>query len=333
MGICESSNNDKNDNIISKNEIKDIKNEESETQAIDKTQKKKLEFDSLNQNSSLKLKKNSNNLPKLDIYERSIAKKSESSQTNQAKSDFSSNLTEEEIIIKGEINRKCPNKEKDFDNNSFMKLVKNNGGIILNEDFPNNSENNNNFKVDIIKNDLNKENLSEIKSHNSTNINGKSINSSTFTFFNDKKNKNYIRNTLKRDKMTVYSMKERIKIDKNIKNDNKSLYSAKTINPKINFNKYLNGIFNTDNFKNNHNNNNLYNYVNQGNFLTNAYNNNNYNYHKNSLISNHNNMTYDSTSDDLMGSFIGIPKIDERIPETDLNYGMNYEDIISDLSS
>ena len=44
-------------------------------------------------------------------------------------------------------------------------------------------------------------------------------------------------------------------------------------------------------------------------------------------------MTNDSSSVGLMDSLIEIPQIDERIPESDLNYGVHCEDIISDLSS
>ena len=53
---------------------------------------------------------------------------------NKTASIFSSGQTEEELIIRGEINKNCKNKEEDFDNISFKKLVKNNGGIIIKKD-------------------------------------------------------------------------------------------------------------------------------------------------------------------------------------------------------
>ena len=54
-------------------------------------------------------------------------------------------------------------------------------------------------------------------------------------------------------------------------------------------------------------------------------------YEKDSLVSNLNNVTNDSTNEDLMGSFISIPKNDDWIPEDDLNIGENIDDI-SNLS-
>ena len=59
-------------------------------------------------------------------------KKSEYSQfNNKTVSAFSAEKTEEEVIVKGEINKECKNKEEDFDNNSFKNLIKNNGGIVI----------------------------------------------------------------------------------------------------------------------------------------------------------------------------------------------------------
>ena len=71
--------------------------------------------------------------PELEKYERSMfisGKRSEYSQYNKT-SIFSSGKTEEEIIIRGEINKEAKNKEEDFVNNSFKQLVQNNGGIII----------------------------------------------------------------------------------------------------------------------------------------------------------------------------------------------------------
>ena len=43
----------------------------------------------------------------------------------------SSGISEEEIIIKGEINKEAKNKEEDFVNNSFKQEIQNKGGIII----------------------------------------------------------------------------------------------------------------------------------------------------------------------------------------------------------
>ena len=337
MGICESANDDKNENNQSKNESKIIKNETSDISSIENDKNYNFKHDSIKTKNSEEPRTNSNICPRLDRYERSFGKKSETSQYNNTKSEFSSNLTEEEIIIKGEINKNCPNKEKDFDNNSFKKLIKNNGGIILKEDldFQSNSQNSNNIVDKINYNDSNKENISDISFKQNT----KSVNS-TVGLVNGKKNKIYSLSELSRDKITNNSLKDkRIISDNNSRNNNKSFYSNKTINPKINMNKYLNGIFNTDTLRYNNNNNKFLNRnINRDNIPTIVNNNNlNNNIHKyekkNSLISNHNNMTNDSSSVGLMDSLIEIPQIDERIPESDLNYGVHCEDIISDLSS
>ena len=338
MGICESANDDKNENNQSKNESKIIKNETSDISIIENDKNYNFKHDSKKTKNSEEPRTNSNICPRLDRYERSFGKKSETSQYNNTKSEFSSNLTEEEIIIKGEINKNCPNKEKDFDNNSFKKLIKNNGGIILKEDLDlqSNSQNNNDIIDNINYNGSNKENNSDI----SFKPNTKSVNSNV-SFINGKKNKIYSLSEISRDKITNNSLKDkRINSDNNSRNNNKSFYSNKTINPKLHLNKYLNGIFNTDTLRYNNKKNNqfLNRNTNRDNIPT-TNNNNNLNNNickyekKNSLISNHNNMTNDSSSDNLMDSFIEIPQIDERIPESDLNFGVHCEDIISDLSS
>ena len=338
MGICESANDDKNENNQSKNESKIIKNETSDISSIENDKNYNFKYDSIKTKNSEDPRTNSNICPRLDRYERSFGKKSETSQYNNTKSEFSSNLTEEEIIIKGEINKNCPNKEKDFDNNSFKKLIKNNGGIILKEDLDlqSNSQNNNDIIDNINYNGSNKENNSDI----SFKPNTKSVNSN-ISFINGKKNKIYSLSEISRDKITNNSLKDkRINSDNNSRNNNKSFYSNKTINPKLHLNKYLNGIFNTDTLRYNNKKNNqfLNRNTNRDNIPT-TNNNNNLNNNickyekKNSLISNHNNMTNDSSSDNLMDSFIEIPQIDERIPESDLNFGVHCEDIISDLSS
>ena len=99
--------------------------------------------------------------PELAKYERSLyqsGKKSEFSDHNNKTSIFSSGRSEEEIIIKGEINKEAKNREEDFANNSFKQLVKNQGGIILN-----NNDSNDSLKANYSF-DLSKGNISEIYS-------------------------------------------------------------------------------------------------------------------------------------------------------------------------
>ena len=120
--------------------------------------------------------------------------------------------------------------------------------------------------------------------------------------------------------------------------DKKSHYSCKTINPKLSIKKYLNGVFNTE-LEGNNISNNRYKFIKNNSLNINCqsinngiYNNHNFNmnyYQKDSIFSNINNMTNESTNEDLMGSFISIPKNDETIPE----YDLKEEDIISNISS
>ena len=42
-----------------------------------------------------------------------------------------SSQNEEEVIIRGEVNKNIINKEADFNNNDFKNLIKNNWGIIV----------------------------------------------------------------------------------------------------------------------------------------------------------------------------------------------------------
>ena len=60
--------------------------------------------------------KNSNKHPLLEKYEPSLAKTSEIENTNFDKSEVISKSNGVEIIIRGQINSYCFNKENDFDN-------------------------------------------------------------------------------------------------------------------------------------------------------------------------------------------------------------------------
>ena len=339
MGICESANNAKKDTEKYKDEKNHEKYQNSEVSdfKIDpedehrlKTLKNKELKKSLSKNIKL------TNCPKLDKYERSLAKKSEPSIIEHTKSEISSKV-EEEIIIKGEINKECPNKEKDFNNKSFMKLVKNNGGIILKEETQSNAQSKDIKDGNNLEFDIGKENLSEIKSQISFPSNTKSLNSA-FSLINGKSIKNNLQSPISKSKESNFTFNKNT-LNPGNKNENKSQYSTKTNKPKLNLNKYLNGVFNTNvNISNNNNclnrNYNLLKLKSEnftGNHRHKHYS-NNHPFERDSLISNNNNNTNDSSNTDLTGSFISIPKNDERISIHDLNAGENSEDIISSLS-
>lgn len=134
--------------------------------------------------------------PELAQYDRSLyqsGKRSEFSSHNNITSIFSSGRSEEEIIIKGEINKEAKNREEDFANNSFKQLVKNKGGIILNNNDSNDSQKTNSLF------DLSKENISEIYS--------KQISPS-----------NYVNNSLKSNKDSLLSSNKYRVTDENVFN-------------------------------------------------------------------------------------------------------------------
>ncbi len=328
MGICDSSNNNNINQSLSKCENHFKKFKKLESSDLEQNSQKKT-----NSNSSINNKISTPNIkfnicPQLQKYKPSFEKKSESN-LFPTRSEYSSIITEEEIIIKGEINKKCQNKERDFNNNSFKRLIKNNGGIILKEDTQSNKQSNN-------INDISKENISEIYSQFSFGANNKGKNSK-INEINGKKNKEklpsetYLSRCISHHSISLGSSTS------NRNNDNKSFYSNKTNSNKINLNNYLNDVSNNnDNLINNniqYRNNYLY-YLNRrsaNNPVYNSYN-NIFACEKESLLSNVNNVTNESTNEE-MSSFISIPKNDERIPESDLNLGHNIEDIFSNISS
>ena len=271
MGVCETIHKDKN--VI--NEGKEIK--KSKTQNF-------LEANNYNYNSEIiKIDKVSSKCPKLEKYNKSFEKKSEVN--NSFRSEKSSKI--EEVIIKGEINKECENKEKDFNNNSFMKLIERNGGIILKE------------KKDskyLFKDD----DISEIQSKSSfASSNNGSINS-TMKMIKFYRNNNKYQQSLNN---TLHSY-----------NEYNSFYSTKTNKPRKNPKNYLNKTFNiqdNDESKRKKRNDRNKNRI---------------------LISNYNTMSSETTNEDLVGSNISIPKNDDRISESELQYDDNIE-IISILSS
>ena len=340
MGICDSTNDDKKENNENKEESKLLSIESpliSDYKTITPKKKKLISSEIKINNKSSDQRNNSNNCPKLEKYERSLAKKSETSLNFHTLSEFSSKKSEGEIIIRGEINIECSNKEKDFNNNSFMRLVKNKGGIILKEDIQSNSKNNNKMNENLIFNEIGNDNISEINSHNSYQTNPKSINSE-FSLINCNKNKNDNQSEFRKSYFTNHTMSQ-MKYDNKIfnRNDKKSHYSSKTINPKLSKKNYLNKVFKTE-INGNNIDNNKYKYINNSlninhqNISKDIYINNNFNmnlYQKDTIINNINNTTNESTNEDIMGSCISIPKNDETIPE----YDLKEQDIISNISS
>ena len=137
MGICDSPKKDQNISSI-EDKISNSANFETNQKQEDENSNNIDTHPSSNSQIENKEKESSNpeienNRPDLAKYERSAfqsAKRSEYSNLTKTQSLFST-ITEEEVIIKGEINKNCQNKEEDFDNNDFKDLVKNNGGIII----------------------------------------------------------------------------------------------------------------------------------------------------------------------------------------------------------
>ena len=200
MGICEKSHEGKTLKTNPKENNHNLADENSNKQ----DNKSNLEKEDENnaQNSSNQ-EIGENKIPELERYENSLflsAKRSECSGIN-GMSIFSSGKTGEEVIIRGEINKDCKNKEEDFDNSSFKNLVKNNGGIF-------------------IKNMDNKSNVKSSQRGNHTLINGKEnvydrCSKYSVPFNNNKKGIFY--NSLKVNGKNVNLMKE-IKSEKIINN-------------------------------------------------------------------------------------------------------------------
>ena len=180
--------------------------------------------------------------PELMTYDRSRSlfysgKKSETNTFSNITSIHSSAKSEEEIIIRGEIDTKTKHKDEEFVNNSFKKEVKNHGGIIIKSDDLNNtrgeSQKSNSFS------DMGLENISEIHSsapsQNNRVINNNNSNMylSTIKGYND--------NILKR-KNNPSNNSEGIMngSDQLIKNNNNIQY-----NGRYNINNYINGMKNS----------------------------------------------------------------------------------------
>ena len=164
MGICDSPKRDQNiSGIEDKNSANyeiNQKQDDENSNNIDTHPSSNID----NKEKESSVPEIENNRPDLAKYERSAfqsGKRSEYSNFTKTQSLFST-LTEEEVIIKGEINKNCQNKEEDFDNNSFKDLVKKNGGIVIKNGDKKNSICSNK-ELNHFSN-YGKENISEIKS-------------------------------------------------------------------------------------------------------------------------------------------------------------------------
>lgn len=240
------------------------------------------------------------------------------------------------------MNLNCQNKENDFDNESFMNLIKSKGGVVLKEEAIDKKEINNQKENEIMF-DFEKDDISEIKSQSS--LSGISQNKDNVLIANNgKKYKNELKSEMSKGKLTDYSLAHN-KLNLGINNpyDKRTKNTTNTTRPKINFNKYLNGIFSND-YNTYNNNNQIQNNNNKLIYNAKGFNipfdiikkpeNNCINRRfQNSLISNYNNRTNDTINEELTGSFISVPKNDEKIPEFFFNMNGNAEDIISNISS
>ena len=137
-GICESSNHGKNINteILKKNESNYDPNDQTfdyKNNYQDESGSRPSIFNQTENKNSIVQDIKKSGKPELAQYNRSVygsGKRSEYSHINKT-SVVSSGISEEEIIIKGEINKEAKNKEEDFVNNSFKQEIQNKGGIII----------------------------------------------------------------------------------------------------------------------------------------------------------------------------------------------------------
>lgn len=335
MGICESNLNTKRLNLehFTKNK----------NQHINSPQKAFLNNNiKENQNRTNSYLINNIKNSKININLQKYEPSLDTNNSNIIQSDINSKSKEEELIIKGKVNLNCQNKENDFDNESFMNLIKSKGGVVLKEEVIDKKEINNQ-KANEIMFDFEKDDISEIKSQSS--LSGISQNKDTVLIANNgKKYKNELKSEMSKGKLTDYSLAHN-KLNLGINNpyDKRTKNTTNTTRPKINFNKYLNGIFSND-YNTYNNNNQIQNNNNKLIYNPKGFNipfdnikkpeNNCINRRfQNSLISNYNNRTNDTINEELTGSFISVPKNDEKIPEFFFNMNGNAEDIISNISS
>ena len=342
MGICESSFNIQRINKEDKQE--DAEHNNNYDKVIPLKNKvndlKSSNFSQKYTHSNSKESTKKSEKPNLEKYKPSLDKISELSNSNICKSELVSKSNRSELVIKGEINKKCQNIGNDFDNPNSMNLVKNNDGVVLNENIDDKRDSNNK-KENGILHDFEKDSISDIKSEYSLdeNSNGKI---SLIRALNGKKNENELKSELSGGKFTNYYLAHNtLKLSKINSYENRSKFTTYTMKPKINLNKYLNGLFSDKNNKQNginiiQNTNNKIIYNTQTLKPMNDFNKNqtcNIYRGQNSSITNNINKTNDTIKEESSNSLISVPKIDEKIPECFFYMNPNSDEIISILSS
>lgn len=126
MGVCESSK-EKKKIIPNNNPTIEINNKElkNNTSLNDEDNLNRLDT-----HPSSNSQENETKKPELAKYD--LNKKSEISCAAHSKvMSYFSSQTEEEVIIRNEVNKKIINKEGDFNNMDFKNLIKKNGGIVV----------------------------------------------------------------------------------------------------------------------------------------------------------------------------------------------------------
>ena len=163
MGVCESTSKAKEKNIPKIIPMPDT----------DKISKKKQINEEENSNNldthpSSNSQENENKVPELIKYDQDHSgKKSEISFVNSRHGSLSSNQKEEELIIRGEINKTNINKEEDFDNMDFKDLIVQSGGIVIKDKDKDKMSNVYSYQGINPAYDFHKEAISEIKSKHS----------------------------------------------------------------------------------------------------------------------------------------------------------------------
>ena len=346
MGICESSFNIQR--IDKEGKQEDVEHNNNYDKVIPLKNKvidlKSSNFSQQYTHSNSKESTKKSEKPNLEKYKPSLDKISELSNSNickSGKSELVSKSNGSELIIKGETNQKCQNNGNDFDNPNSMNLVKNNDDVVLNENIDDKRDSNNK-KENGILHDFEKDSISDIKSEYSLdeNSNGKI---SLIRALNGKKNENELKSELSGGKFTNYYLAHNnLKLSKiNSRYENRSKFTTYTMKPKINLNKYLNGLFSDENNKQNginiiQNTNNKIIYNTQTLKPMNDFNKNqtcNIYRGQNSSITNNINKTNDTIKEESSNSLISVPKIDEKIPECFFYMNPNSDEIISILSS
>ena len=167
MGICDIiKRREKQNTVEQNNQIENINNNNSsnilQPNAIDTSGNNTLPNYYIQTNNS-----NNNKCPQLMHYNNSLKRTDLSNIQNNSMSGFSS-LKDQELIIKGEVNKNLINKEEDFDNVDFKNYVKDNGGIIIQD----NDKSNNiiSSQKPLPSFNIGKDSISEIKSNNSNSI-------------------------------------------------------------------------------------------------------------------------------------------------------------------